>query len=58
MKPILEMDDFPIDHFYQKIVHLKNGFHTPAAQKLALKRHRFVLTFLEQLKQEIFLTGS
>jgi uncharacterized protein len=44
----------PIDHFYQKIVHLKDGFHTPEAQELALKRHRFVLTFLDQLKQEVF----
>ena len=48
----------PLDHFYQKIVHLKNGFHTPEAQKPALKRHRFVLAFLDQLKQEIFLIAG
>ena len=45
--------EYVLDHFYEKILKLKDGFHTKEAQKIANVRHDYLLTFLEQLKSEI-----
>ena len=42
-----------VDHFYTKLLHLKDSFHTKAAQQEAERRHQFMLDFLQQLEQEV-----
>jgi uncharacterized protein len=41
-----------IDHFYSKLLKLKEGLHTEAARRLAEDRHAFLLTFLNQYRSE------
>ena len=42
-----------IDHFYTKLLKLKDSFKTPAAQLEAAKRDAFMRQFLQQLEQEV-----
>lgn len=42
-----------IDHFYTKLLKLKDSFKTQAAQQEAAIRHDFMLQFLNQLEKEI-----
>lgn len=42
-----------VDHFYTKLLHLKDSFHTESARKEANQRHQFMLDFLQQLEQEV-----
>lgn len=42
-----------IDHFYSKLLKLKDSFHTQAARMEAAKRHQFMEGFLTQLSHEL-----
>ncbi|TGE24375.1 HD domain-containing protein [Hymenobacter aquaticus] len=41
-----------INHFYEKLLHLRERLHTPAARQLAQERHQFLETFLAQFLRE------
>lgn len=42
-----------VDHFYTKLLKLKDSFQTNAAKKEAQKRHDFMQLFLTQLESEL-----
>lgn len=50
-----EPDDseWTIDHFYKKLLKLPGTMNTPSARKEAERRARFMITYLEQLRDEI-----
>jgi len=52
---IREIDDktFTLDHFYQKLLKIKNTMHCQSAKKEADKRSEYMQGFLEQLQSEI-----
>ncbi|SHL75165.1 HD domain-containing protein [Hymenobacter psychrotolerans] len=41
-----------INHFYEKLLHLRERLHTPAARRVAEQRHAFMETFLAQFLRE------
>lgn len=50
-----EADDksYTLDHFYQKLLKIKDSMHCESAKKEANKRSQYMLTFLAQLDAEI-----
>jgi uncharacterized protein len=51
------LDDkkFALDHFYTKLLSLHSTFKTETGKRLAEKRTKIMLNYLEQLQQEILL---
>tara|TARA_Y100000034_G_scaffold136034_1_gene210404 strand:+ start:22590 stop:23252 length:663 start_codon:yes stop_codon:yes gene_type:complete len=47
--------DFAVDHFYTKLLKLKEKMNTREGLNIALKREQFMLSFLDNLKREISL---
>lgn len=45
--------EFTLDHFYSKILLLKETLHTDQARRMAEKRHTFLCLFLSQLREEL-----
>jgi uncharacterized protein len=41
-----------LNHFYEKLLHLKDRLHTPGARLLAEERHHFMQTFVAQFLRE------
>lgn len=43
-----------LNHFYEKLFKIKDMMKTESGKKIALQRHDFMVTFVEQFKQEAF----
>ncbi len=44
---------FTLDHFYRKLLRVKDSLHTEAARRVAAKRTTFMRAFLDQFAEEI-----
>lgn len=50
-----EVDDgaYGLDHFFRKLLRLKDGMHTATARRLAVERHAFLESFIDAIRKEI-----
>ncbi len=42
-----------VQHFYDKLLLLKDRMNTETAKKIALKRHAFLVSYLKELEEEL-----
>jgi uncharacterized protein len=47
-----------INHFYEKLLLLKDRLHTKTAKKIGEERHQYMITFLDQFKAEWNIKSS
>lgn len=50
-----DLDDkaWGLDHFFRKLLKLKEGMHTATGRKMAEERHRFLEAYLKELRREL-----
>lgn len=50
-----ELDDKAnaLDHFFKKLLKLKDGMHTETGRRLALERHEHIRSYIRELRREI-----
>ena len=50
-----ERDDtaYAIDHFFEKLLHLRDDFLTPTARRMAEERHDYLVEFLDRFADEV-----
>jgi uncharacterized protein len=49
----LDSSHSTLGHFFEKLLHLNQGFHTNTAKNIAQKRHEYICEFVEQFQNEI-----
>ena len=47
-----------VNHFYEKLLKIKDRIETPSGKKIAKQRHEFMLSFLEQFYSELNIKAS